>query len=216
MLATLSGLATVKRTHINPETNRVSLLISMFDQDKEDASKRKWSGQRWLILNQKDSNDVVAEGGELSGLLIRFSAGASTSESKANVYFVNELQVLGGEDASNAVLKQQVTLKGVGAIVGIYPNGNLVKLLIKSTDGYGDNQKQGLRNITVFGNSAKYFIERQDTLIGELINFSAKATSTLKDGENNQTISYENYSMLENSIIYRKRKESTPNQQQAA
>ncbi len=207
MLATLSGIATVKTFKVNKAI--VQLQLNTFEPLKDDPTQRRISGARWVSLNKEESSRIIKEHGDLTGSLIEFSSKASTNGNYKN-YDNTIVNVLGGEEASASVMHQQAFLAGTGVILGIYPSENgkeYVKLRVMCKDGFGENAKEGMRDIKVFDKLANFFIERKDKLVGEYIEFRSKASSSLSTDEQENTVRYDNYTLNRFEVIYRNRKD---------
>lgn len=214
MLFELHGLATIKNVQTVSPTF-IKLNISFKDTEVNGEKEYKSFGNRWVNLTKAQSEQIVTETAEdggpeaLVGCLVEITASAETIKSD-NGYFenyrANYLQILGGQDAADAVDNQPVFLRGTGNIRKVSKiTENLVKLLVISSEKTSrENEVTGNRWVTISGNYAKWIISEGDRLIGQSLQFKAKATTDSK-GEGSEKTYFENYKSVKSRILWTKK-----------
>ncbi len=215
MLFELSGLATIR--DIKEEASGfVKLNISFSDTTVRGENEYKNFGNRWVNLTKAQSQDVINESRDsggveaLKGFLVEVTAAAITDKNGERYfdnYRVSEINFLGGPEAAQSVNNQKIFLKGVGNIRKVSRvTDKLAKLLVISSERYGEDETSGNRWVTVTGKSAEWFISRGDDLIGESLQFKAKASTDSRESESGKNF-FENYMVNQSRVIWTKRKQ---------
>ena len=203
MLFTINGLATIKNVQtITPTFAKVQAVF--FDKSTSGEKEYTNSGARWVELNQQDSEYVISLGENAINSLVEITAHAvtSTCEKHYQNYKARSFQILGGEEASNAVKNKIVVMTGVGSIRSVKPiSENFVKIFVINSAKQGEKEVQSSRWINVGGKKAAFFSDRQNELVGAKLQFKAKASSSKQEVEGQSTRYFDNYDLLESDIV---------------
>lgn len=216
MLLELHGLATIRSVQAVSPTF-IKLNISFKDTEVNGEKEYKSFGNRWINLSKEQSEQIVKETSQdggveaIVGCLVEITASAETTRND-NGYFENYrasyLQILGGQDAAEAVENQSVFLRGTGNIRKVSKiTDTLVKILVISSEKISrENELTGHRWITISGNYAKWIISEGERLVGQSLQFKAKATTDSK-GEGSDKTYFENYKSVKSRILWTKKQQ---------
>lgn len=203
MLFELNGLASIKNIQvINPSFAKAQ--VAFFDKSYSGDKEYTNSGVRWLELNQEDSQYLISLGDSAINSLVEISANAVTSDCENHYqnYKARVFQILGGQQASEAVQNKVVTMRGVGTIRSVKVlSENFVKVFVINSTKQGDKEVKSSRWLNVGGKKSKFFSERGTGLIGAKLQFKAKANTTKQENEGEQARYFDNYDVIDSDIV---------------
>lgn len=205
MLFELSGIAKITKV-IQNSPEYVTLQLSFRDTKTIGENTRYSSGSRFISLTREQSAQILSsELSDWEGSIINVTATAS-NDSNGNRNFENykakAFQILGDESLEHIIENKEMFLRGTGKIQLVEViSENLSKVLVSTSERQGNRDVVCNRWLNLTGKAAAWYRERKSQLLGQSLQFKAKATTATRNGAGG-TEYFKNYNVTESDVIW--------------